>query len=119
MTKSSYSASSSQLYKKLNILKLNDIFKFQVAKLMHNYEGNKNKHKPITFDLIHIQGVHKYETRLSTENYFLPRMRTNIGKKSLAYTGPNIWRQVPRDMKILPKKNLNQHTKVIFLISIK
>ena len=40
---------------------------------------------------------HHYKTRpAAQQNYFQPRKRTEIGKKTFSYIGPKIWQEVPR-----------------------
>ena len=80
------------LFQKLNFLKLKDIVQLKIAKTMFcfNKSSAKNKsQKSIT------QKRH-YKTRLEAkQNYFQPRKRTELGKKTFSYIGPKIWQEVP------------------------
>ena len=100
MTSSPFRAHTAPLYKQLNILKLNDIFKLEMAKIMFHYNQKLNiettKHSQITT----IKQLHHHNTRLSTRNnYFLPHKRTETGKQSLTFIGPKVWQEIPAHLK--------------------
>ena len=80
-------------YKKLGILKLDEIYFSEVGKFMHR---NNNTTLPLSFDgyYKHIQHPHNTRTRLHSE-YILPRPRTELGKQSIKYTGIKIWSEIP------------------------
>jgi len=47
-----------------------------------------------------IASVNKYETRLVfLQKYYLPRMKTSLGQLSLKYVGPEIWSNIPENLK--------------------
>ena len=76
------------LFQKLNFLKLKSIVKFEIAKTMFcfNKSSAKNEYQTI----ISITQKH-YKTRLAAkQNYFQPRKRTELGKKTFSYIGPKI-----------------------------
>jgi hypothetical protein len=102
---------TNQLFLENDILKLNDIQKLQIAKLMHKYFKEHNKghfHSTILSD------KHNYNTRLaSSKNYFMPQPRTNLGLSSLKYLGPKIWQSVPLSSRIKHLIVLNLNTKNI------
>jgi len=61
-----------------------------------------------------IVNTHNHNTRLASKsNYYIPRKRTDIGKKSFSYIGPQIWQEVPLEIKSLSfqsfKKKLKKH----------
>ena len=100
MMSSPFRAHTAPLYKQLNILKLNDIFKLEIAKIMFHYNQKSNiettKHSQITT----IKQLHHHNTRLSSRNsYFLPRKRTETGKQSLTFIGPKVWQEIPAHLK--------------------
>ena len=77
------------LFQKLNFLKLKSIVKFEIAKTMFcfNKSSAKNEYQTI----ICITQNHHYKTRLAVkQNYFQPRKRTELGKKTFSYIGPKI-----------------------------
>lgn len=52
--------------------------------------------------IINITQIHHYKTRLAAkQNYFQPRKKTELGKKTLSYIGPKIWQEVPTELKSL------------------
>ena len=77
-----------KLFCDLQMLKVKDIYKLQLAKLMHKYKDR--------YDIGNNYGVkltnhHKYNTRLSSnDNYFMPRSKTNLGLRSFKYNGPKL-----------------------------
>ena len=90
ITKSPYKAHTTSLFKKLNMLKINDICKLEIAKKMFCLNINPNRRLTLN-----IKGIHEtdpYNTRHSSkQNYFLPRKRTKAGKKSISFIGSKIW----------------------------
>ena len=69
----------------LEILKLNDIHKLQVAKLMFKYGKDNTTGNTNAINLIDYQN---YNTRLaSNSNYYLQQPRTNFGLRSFSYVG--------------------------------
>ena len=64
---------------------------------MHKYHNNNNN-IPIQSSLL--VDKHTYNTRLSlSNNYFIPRQRTNVALNSLKYLGPKIWQSIPTEFK--------------------
>ena len=58
--------------------------------------------------------IHKHHTWLSSKgSYFIPRKRTEYGKKSFSFVGSEVWQIVPDDFKLLTfnqfKKKLKFH----------
>ena len=52
------------------------------------------------FGLVQVNLIHKYETRCSANfNFKQIYARTELAKKTITFTGPKIWRAVPRDIK--------------------
>ena len=73
------------LYKNLNILKLTDVYKLEVAKYMHLLQNNKLP-KSLYDDYVKINETHNYNTRQVQNNvYFKPRVDKSIGKEMLVY----------------------------------
>ena len=97
ITHSSPYTNVSNEYKKLGILKLDQIYFAEVGKFMFR------KHKltlPLSFDgyYNHINHNHNTRTRLHSE-FSLPCPRTELGKQSIKYTGVKIWSKIPNDLK--------------------
>ena len=90
-------APSDPLFKKLKLLKLEDIYKFQIGKLMFL---NHNHLIKLPHSLILSTDRHFHATRSTTnQNYSLPYVRTNIGVNSLSFSGPKVWNSIPIDIK--------------------
>ena len=87
------------LHKKLNYLKLNDIYCLEPAKFMHKICNNK---LPLLFQqrFNKIELVHSHQTtKLTKMNYFLPRVSKTAGKKKLEFRGAKLWNEINEDIK--------------------
>ena len=55
--------------------------------------------------------------------YFIPRKRTDFGKKSFSFVGPKVWQIVPNELKLLTFSQIQTETKVslanILLLKLK
>jgi len=87
MTFSNYSCHVTPLYKNLNVLKLSDIYRIELAKFMHKlHHGTLHKIYDNFFQ--NISNVHSYKTRFAdNQNYFIQRVCTNFGKKVFLIDG--------------------------------
>lgn len=95
--------SSTPGYKKLQILKLDDIYKHEIAKLMHKYSNNALPTSLVKcFELI--TSKHLYNTRQLDANFFLPRFTTKRTQKSFEYQGVKIWNEIQIGIKKLSYK---------------
>ena len=108
MTNSGFRDPSLPLFAKLNILRVDDVIKLEVAKLMHSVLGNDNPQ----FKKLKLSAqIHRYQTRHSTQlNYFLPRKRIETGKNSFQFCGPKIWQELPSDIKAHSFENFKVNT---------
>ena len=90
-------------YLKLQILKLNDLYLYEVAKLMHNHSRKKLPTSLSTF-FAPVKTIHTRSTRLASSelNLYLPRYKSQKLQKSFKYQGVKIWNSVPQDLKQLP-----------------
>ena len=94
-----YNSHSSPLFKSLKILKLDDIYFLQLAKIMYRINNNTWIGE---YDLIKTQSVHEHQTRSSTSsNYHIPRLKSNRTKNSISSVGPRIWLKVSKELKQL------------------
>ena len=79
-----------QLYSTLDILKLTDLFNFEIAKPMHQHQ-NKSLPEAFDKDFTNQCNTHTYYTQSSTrENYSVPRYSTARTQNSIKYTGTKI-----------------------------
>ena len=94
ITNSPFLSHTNPLFQKLNFLKLKDIVKLEIAKTMFCF--NKSSAKNESQTNISITQKHHYKTRLGVkQNYFQPRKRTELRKKTFSYIGPKIWQEIP------------------------
>lgn len=97
MLQQSYTSPSSPLFHQLGLLKLQDVYKFQIGKLMYN---QIRKNNVICQNLSSLPAVHSYNTRSSNKcNYFIPSVSSNLGKTSFSYCGPVLWNSLPVEIK--------------------
>ena len=94
------------LFLSLNTLKLADIYKLQVAKLIYNRSRNNTIGEN---SLVKLEDKHNYNTRASASNNFYHHtVYTNVGLRSLSHQGPTIWKDIPKQIK--DSININQFT---------
>ena len=95
-----FRAHSSPLFKKLDLLKVTDIYCFQTALFMFKFS---QFHLPCKFYdyFSHISSVHQYTTRNSALAVMLPFCCTTIRQKCIRYQGPLIWNNLPSDIKLV------------------
>ena len=85
-------------YFKLQILKTNDIYKFEIRKIMHKMSSNLYSHISRLFVIP--DEIHSHNTRQNTKkNYFLPRVHTSQAQKSLHYHGVKLSNEIPKPIK--------------------
>jgi len=87
------------VHKSLNILKLHDIYRLELAKLMHKFH---HEMLPTSFkDLFQkTVEVHCHNTRYATnQNYFIQQVSTNAGKKTISNRGATHWANVDHQFK--------------------
>ena len=93
ITYSSFRTSVAPLYASLKILPLNELFFMQKSIFMHGIHYNN---LPLALQMYCEQPEHRYSTRYKTSgNYVLPKSITNRGQRSIKYTGPKAWAEVP------------------------
>ena len=85
VNKESYRAHTGPIFKQLNLLKLDQIYSFQVGQFMFMA---KNRWLPQSFDNYFplCKDIHNYHTRHSNSFYF-PYRRTNIGQFLISFQG--------------------------------
>ena len=85
------------LYAESKILPLKDVFKLQIAKFMYCYHYNI---LPEIYNNFCTLVNHNYQTSIaSSHNYILPFYGTAAGQKSIKYSGPKLWLDVPKEIK--------------------
>ena len=101
-----------------NILKIKDLYLFQLGQFMYNYNNNT---LPAIFDEMFLKNqlVHKYPTRHSGE-FHLPLLRTLLAQNTFIYTGPKFWNTLSDYIKNATSFNLfKKRIKLLLLQSYK
>ena len=97
ITFSSFRTSAAPLYSSLKILPLHEMLHMQKSIFMHSIHYNS---LPFALQMYCEQPEHRYSTRYKTSgNYVLPKSTTNRGQRSIKYTGPKAWVEVPLVLK--------------------
>ena len=112
LNKSAFDAHTSPIFKKLDLLKLNDICMLQLGQFMFHH---KSSLLPERFDNMFFKNdqIHTFNTRNSSK-YHVPSCRTNIRQFSVRFQGPKFFNSLPHDLvdivsSTLFKKNLKQY----------
>ena len=100
--KTPYRTPSAPLFFQLKILKIDDVYKLQIAKMIH-FINNQNNTWTTSYS-IKLQKLHNHNTRVSSKyNFLISNIRTNLGKSLTAFAGAQVWREVPQSIKSLSK----------------
>ena len=80
------------------ILDIENMFKYDLGIFMHKF---KRDILPVNFKpyFTNIKKVHNHLTRYSETNYFLPRVDSLYGLKSLSFLGCKLWEELPINLK--------------------
>ena len=92
-----YNTHSSELFKKLDILKLRDIYNSQIGKFMYNFTHVKLPGPLLGIYNFHGYG-HEHNTRHRTDPK-APNVNADTMRKSFLYTGPNLWIKLSDNLK--------------------
>ena len=86
------------LYFRLKFLRFDDIVQLQIAKHMHSIHY---KILPeLYFNFTKVENTSEHGTGFATSsNYNQIKLRTEKGKRTLAFIGPRVWREIPSDVK--------------------
>ena len=97
ITFSSFRSSVAPLYSTLKILPLKQQFFLQKSIFMHSLH---HRNLPFTLSAYCRQPEHRYSTRYkSSGNYVLPCPTTNRSQRSIKFSGPKAWSEVPTFLK--------------------
>ena len=99
-----YNEPSSPLFKKCNILKLQDIYKLQCCKLMYEFLKN-NLPTPIMNIFTVNSDIHGHNTR-QLNDVHLPKVKTDIVKGSYLCKAPVYWSQLSNNVKSSKTNNI-------------
>ena len=99
-----YNEPSSPLFKKCNIIKLQDIYKLQCCKLMYEFLKN-NLPTPIMNIFTVNSDIHGHNTR-QLNDVHLPKVKTDIVKRSYLCKAPVYWSQLSNNVKSSKTNNI-------------
>ena len=91
-----YLAHTNDLFRRSGILKVTDLFNYNVGIFMYKFSSN-NLPDIFLEMFIRNNSVHNYPTR-QRDAYHLPRTRTIFAKKTIMYTGPKYWNDLPSEV---------------------
>ena len=94
-------SSVTPLYFELGILKINELFKFEIAKLMHQHSHNLLP-PGISSLFTVLSTIHSRQTRSQTQkSLYLPKFSTQRCQRSIKFQGTKIWNSFSPEFKIL------------------
>jgi len=94
ITGTNWNGSANPSYKSLNILKLNEIYKLEVGKVMYLIQSKQYPHN-ISHNFTKVCHYHSRTTRSSTSSLLtLPLFRASNLQQSFLYQGVKIWNSI-------------------------
>ena len=113
MTYSPPHANLDSKYKSLKIMKIEAIYFYETAKFMHRIYHNQ---MPLAFQDYFQVITHSYNTRTrKNAGFVIPQPRTERGKRSLKYTGIEVWAAIPESLKHMSHKSFKYHLKTFVI----
>ena len=96
ITKASFDAHTDPIFKELNLLKLHQIYSFQLGTFMFLYKKNSLPQSFTTFFPV-VNQIHNYNTRTAA-SFYIPSCRTKIRQFSIKYQGPTFFNKLNSDI---------------------
>ena len=95
------------LFSRLNIMKFNDIVRFQTVIFMYDFHHGNLPHNFNSFFSL-VNKRHSYNTTLASvnSNYSLPIVKTNYGKFNIRFTATKLWNSLDETLRNLKKRPL-------------
>ena len=100
ITNKRYRDHTNPLFLDCKLLKIADIYKLELFKLMFKVHKNILTISDST-TFIPVSTIHHYHTRYRVENFHRKQMSKQYMKKSIEISGPIIWSEVPKFKKSL------------------
>ena len=88
-----YNEHTNLAFKNMGILKLKDLFTYQIATFMYK-TIYMSQNPDLSNELLRNQDVHSYETR-QRNKLILPRITKHRSKNSILYQGVSVWNSIP------------------------
>jgi hypothetical protein len=92
ITQSPYRSSASPLYKRLNILKLSDIYRLQISMFMFRVRESQLPSSCMRYCPLN---SHSHYGMRVINMFVMPAFRTNIRERCISVTGPRTWNSLP------------------------
>ena len=102
-----YNEHTNPIFNKFGILKLNDIYKVEIAKMIFLFKQNALP-EPLKGLFTENRDIHTKPTR-QQNNLYMKRCRTTLASQHISCTGPKIWNSFPSDIKNVSLTSLNIH----------
>lgn len=92
------------------------IYKFRICYLAYKIIIKSDSIPDIFLDILTpASEKHNYNTRFATNNnFFRPRVSTNMGKSSFIFSASKIWETVPTYLKYMPYNNFKREWNINF-----
>ena len=100
IVRANYNDHTAPIYKALNLIKIDDMYKLQLGKFMYQVNNN-NLPLPIMSLFTSNAEVHDHFPRQRNNLHFRHR-RTAHANKSVTYMGPTVWQDIPQIIKLKP-----------------
>lgn len=111
--KMKYNTPSSPLFNMKNILKVDDIFKYQVCQNMYKQFYNLLPN-PLQHKYTKRHETHHYHTR-HHQDFSIPRYKNNLINKSFVVQGPRLWFNLPDNVKHMSYNQFCNNVKSTFI----
>ena len=105
-----FDAHTDPIFKDLQILKFNFIYRFHISKILFQVKNNLLPQAFTSMFSLNNQ-LHCYFKRTSKQ-FHIPKLRTNIKKISISYWGPKIFNSLPTDIQF--SNTLSSFTRKLF-----
>ena len=101
ITKQRSSDRITPIFRRLQVLKRNDLYKLEAAKFMYQF-SDKSLSASFEKYFTRTTFVHRHSIRISDYNdYFLPHFSTSCLQHSIRFSGVKIWNSIPCKFKNL------------------
>ena len=92
-----YNASAAPLYKELNILNIDSMYKLELGKLMYMHSKSELPTALQSIFLVNID-IHEHNTRARQNAHIVPRNKQEISR-SFIHRAPHQWYRIPENVK--------------------
>ena len=121
ITNKEYRDHTNPLFLDCKLLKIAEIYKLELSKLMFKVHKNILTISDST-TFIPVSTVHHYHTRYRAENFHRKQISKQYMKKSIEISGPTFWSEVPKEFEQFSfskfKKSLKDHFLSIYRTGI-